>query len=58
MIAQRTPTVEETMALFGRHSEEGGEVDRGQRLYVAILILAGMVVVGAIAELATRSFRE
>jgi hypothetical protein len=46
------------MALFGRHSAEGGEIDRGQRLYVAMLILAGMVVVGAIAELATRSFRE
>jgi hypothetical protein len=46
------------MALFRKHSGEGGEADRGQRLYVAILILAGMVVVGAIAELATRSFRE
>ncbi len=46
------------MALFGRHSAEGGEIERGQRLYVAMLILAGMIVVGAIAELATRSFRE
>jgi hypothetical protein len=46
------------MALFRKHSTEGGETDRGQRLYVAILILAGMVVVGAIAELATRSGRE
>jgi hypothetical protein len=47
------------MALFDNRSADGGEdVDRGQRLYVAMLILAGMIVVGAIAELATRSFRE
>jgi hypothetical protein len=44
------------MALFDNRSADGGEdVDRGQRLYVAMLILAGMI---AIAELATRSFRE
>jgi hypothetical protein len=46
------------MALLDNRSAEGGDVDRGQRLYVAMLILAGMIVVGAIAELATRSFRE
>ena len=47
------------MGLLGKRApEEGDTVDRGQRLYVAILILAGMIVVGAIAELATRSLRE
>jgi hypothetical protein len=46
------------MALLGNRPAEEGDVDRGQRLYVAMLILAGMIVIGAIAELATRSFRE
>jgi hypothetical protein len=46
------------MGLLGNRPAEEGNVDRGQRLYVAMLILAGMIVIGAIAELATRSFRE